>query len=130
MKVLSTLIACVMLALIPAGADAASAAAGIWRGALQTPDGELSLIVRISEDAGGVRGTLDSPDQQVAGIPLKVTESGPARLAFQVPAIEGGFAGAWNESQQAWSGAWSQSGIELPLVLRKSPPAVTTDPVR
>jgi pimeloyl-ACP methyl ester carboxylesterase len=89
---------------------------GDWRGAVSTPAGELGLVVRLTEQGG----VLESPDQPgTPPTPLTLTEAGPARLAFDAPSISGSFAGAWNGEQQSWTGVWTQSGYQLPLVLRR-----------
>jgi pimeloyl-ACP methyl ester carboxylesterase len=105
---------------VPACAQARNIV-GDWSGALAVPTGELSIVVRISEMDGVVSGTLESPDQAPGRLTsITIIENGPDRFAFAAPAYNASYAGAWDEALSGWSGSWSQSGIRLPLVLRRT----------
>jgi len=114
--------ALICLALSPMSASAQTETGlGEWRGALSIPQGDLHVIVRIAKASGALSGAMESPDQPGSGsIPLTVTQAGPQRLAFEVPSIQASYTGEWTESLHGWSGQWSQSGVQLPLTLRRA----------
>lgn len=47
---------------------------GNWEGVLVAGPQKLKLIIHVTEDSTGYKGTLDSPDQGAFGIPLTSTE--------------------------------------------------------
>lgn len=110
----------------------AQEAAGDWQGVLQANDqARLRIVVHIADDgAGGLTGTIDSPDQNSFGVPLADIVLNAARISFSVPLNGGSFAGEWQESEGTWAGHWSQSGFVLPLTLASGgpPPATRAAP--
>ncbi len=121
MRTLFAVVLALLLTFTAPSAQADARALGEWHGILSTPGGDLTIIVRISERAGGFTGTMESVDQAPGQfIPLVITEAGPVRLAFTVPAIAGSFAGQWDNVVAGWTGVWSQSGMALPLTLRRA----------
>ncbi len=112
---------CTVLFVVAAACAQTRGVVGEWRGTLTTGNGDLSLIVRIMETNGVTSGMIESPDQAPGQArALTLTEAGPERLAFTVPSYKATYAGAWDESKSGWSGSWSQSGMQLPLVLRRA----------
>ena len=106
--------AAVVMALgVPA---AAQNAIGDWTGQLNP---QLRVVVHIGKpnEGSGLIGTLDSPDQGVAGLTLANVRADGDELHFDVPAVKGTFAGSWVVATKTWSGRWSQAGSELPLTL-------------
>lgn len=103
---------------------AAQDAAGDWRGTLEVgPGTSLPIMVHLRRDDAGVwSGTMDSPAQGAAGIPLEGIEVLEGRLAFNVPLVAGEYAASWDEASRTWKGRWSQGGANLPLVLAVPPP--------
>ncbi len=103
-------------------------AKGDWTGALVvTPTASLRLAVHIQAGPNGtLTGTLDSLDQNARGIPLADIRATPDTLAFTVPAVNGSYAGTWDEAKKAWVGQWSQGGRALALSLARgeTPPAL------
>lgn len=89
----------------------AEEAAGIWRGKLM---GQLTIIVRIEKEGQGYRGTLQSPDQSKALLPLDTIGATADTLSFDLKRINGHYEGHWDNAQKAWVGTWSQ-GQSLPL---------------
>jgi hypothetical protein len=105
-----------------ASAQGRDPALGDWRGVLPTPQGDLTLVVHITAAKGGLTGVMQSPDQSGdEPIPLTVSEPAAGQLTFTAPSLDGSFSGQWSETAGGWSGAWSQSGYHLPLVLRRVP---------
>lgn len=105
---------CAALSLLTTTAQAEEAA-GVWRGKLM---GQLTVIVRIEKDGDAYRGTLQSPDQSKALLPLDTVSATPDTLSFDLKRINGHYEGRWDDAQKAWVGTWSQ-GQSLPLSLTR-----------
>lgn len=105
---------CAALSLLTTTAQAEEAA-GIWRGKLM---GQLTVIVRIEKDGDAYKGTLQSPDQSKALLPLDTVSATPDTLSFDLKRINGHYKGRWDDAQKAWVGTWSQ-GQSLPLSLTR-----------
>lgn len=100
---------------------AAPSITGAWSGPIQTPEGDLGVVICAAESASGLTAVMEVPDQGLpAPLRLSVKDGGPKRLTFSAPQIGASFEADWNESAQAWTGVWSQSGLQLPLVLKRS----------
>jgi hypothetical protein len=91
---------------------------GRWEGAIETPAGPLTGVFRISSDAKGTTTLMDSPDQNVAGIPATVKRDG-AKVVIEVPGVGGGFTGDLSSDGKTIVGAWSQLGGSMPLTVTK-----------
>jgi hypothetical protein len=93
---------------------------GNWEGILQAPGSSLRLVLKLSKAADGTAsGILDSPDQN-ASIPIDVINQDGSNLNFEIRLVAGSFSGKLNDSKTELSGEWSQSGMKLPLTLKKS----------
>ena len=117
MKSMATLLA-IAAATLSAPALAQDAA-GDWRGTLEVgPGTTLPIVVHLRRDDAGVwSGTMDSPAQGAAGIPLEGIEILEGRLAFKVPMVAGEYAASWDEASRTWKGQWSQGDESRPLDL-------------
>jgi pimeloyl-ACP methyl ester carboxylesterase len=113
------LLAGVLLGLEPGAACAAERdAIGHWQGTLQ---GMLRIVVHVERTAdGGLRATMDSPDQGATGLALDSLVVTEDSLRFELRRVRGGYAARWNATGDTLSGAWTQSGMSLPLVLART----------
>lgn len=104
--------------------SAAPDAVGDWHGILDLGPGELTLIVSMRRDTEGrLSGELESVDQAPGRkIPIADVSADGGVLRFDVPLVDGGFAGSWSDPAGAWVGEWSQGGRNLPLSLRAGLP--------
>lgn len=108
------------LLLIPAAR--AQEVVGDWNGLLTVGGVELRIGVKVEAAAGGaLSGSLSSPDQGGAVIPLQDIRMDQGKLTFAVPAIRGRYEGQWDAIQGVWNGHWTQ-GAPFPLTLAKGPP--------
>jgi len=98
--------------------DAGARLAGSWAGTLKTPNQELRLVFKITAGADGtLAGTMDSLDQGATDIPVpKVTLEGNT-LKMLMPMLRAQFTGTLNEKGDTITGQFSQSGVNMPLVL-------------
>jgi CubicO group peptidase (beta-lactamase class C family) len=99
-------------------------AAGDWRGTLVVSESlSLPIVVHLRrDDAGAWSGTMDSPAQSAAGIPLDGIVAAEGRLTFKVPLVSGEYSASWDEASRTWKGRWGQGGASLPLDLSAPPP--------
>ncbi len=94
--------------------------AGTWQGVLELSTVELRVVLHLAAGEGGVLGgTLDSPDQGAAGIPLSAVTLEEDRVRIVSAAIGGEIDGRLTPDGRI-DGLWKQGGIELPLTLVRS----------
>lgn len=108
--------------LSPAAAEAPQFA-GDWQGTI-TFNGasqHVAFHLRSAQDAWA--GTMDVVDRSVTGIALADIGISGAKVGFRVPSIQGAYEGTLDAKSGVISGTWSQSGLRLPLDLRRAAPA-------
>lgn len=99
----------------------APAAIGDWNAKVETGNGSARLVVHISQAADGkLTGSLDSPDQGVTGITIDSVTYKEPDLNFTIESIGSTFAGKMNKENSEIAGEWKQSGMTLPLVLKRA----------
>ncbi|MDD3643793.1 MAG: alkaline phosphatase, partial [Candidatus Krumholzibacteria bacterium] len=107
----------------PAGADASADdfdIAGDWHGNFDYSGIRLRIVFRLARDeTGSLRAVMDSPDQGAKGIPVAGVVFDGDSLRIDVEAVGGRFIGAALPDSAAIDGVWMQSGLELPLKLRR-----------
>jgi pimeloyl-ACP methyl ester carboxylesterase len=91
---------------------------GTWLGTLDVGM-KLRVVIHITNTADGLTATMDSPDQNAAGIPVSsITRSGATfKLEIQVAAAS--FEGKINPALDAIDGTFTQRGAPLPLVFHR-----------
>ncbi|ADK99324.1 alpha/beta hydrolase family protein [Brevundimonas subvibrioides] len=100
--------------------------AGRWEGALTVGGTALPIVIRVEPGPGGLVTVMDSPAQNVRGLPVAgLTRSG-GTVRFTVPAARGGFEGAVSADGGTWTGVWTQGAGSLPLILTRA--AATAEP--
>jgi hypothetical protein len=98
------------------------ALAGIWKGTLEvnSPKGSVSLPLvldfRTNEEADMV-GSIDSPGQNVVGIPITEATLTGSKLVVKLPAIGAEYDGDLNGGTLA--GQWHQGAVNRPLTFTK-----------
>ncbi len=92
---------------------------GDWEGSLTMPNaGKLRIVAFLRNGADGrLSGTLSSPDQFAAGIPLTSVKAEAGILTWDVPSIHASYRGAWDATAKRWKGNWTQSGSTFALDL-------------
>jgi pimeloyl-ACP methyl ester carboxylesterase len=116
------LVACARPAAAPevaaqAAQPTASDIVGPWSGDIETPMGDLPVVLRISRQGEVLSSTLDSPSQGSEGIPGGATTFADGRLVVEVPVIRGRYEAAVEGDRMV--GTWTQSGQSMPLVLTR-----------
>lgn len=93
---------------------------GIWEGSLAAGGVRLRIALHIGAGSDRVlKATLDSIDQGVRGIPVTgvIWEAPELRLAL--PPLQANYVATMNEAGDTLDGIWSQSGQQLPLVMKR-----------
>ncbi len=126
--VVALAIASAAMAFVLAGAAKAQEAPGEWHGVLSAGGVELRIGMSIAAGADGVlAGSLTSPDQGSAAIPMSTVTLEGGKLVVAIPRIRARYEGTWDSAQQAWVGTFTQ-GAPLPLTLLKGPPVAVRRP--
>ena len=81
---------CLILIITLACAAAASAQSGVWSGKLDVQGTKLSLVFHLDDDP-----VVDSPDQGVKGIPVRVERAGAGKITVQIPSLGAVYEGVW-----------------------------------
>jgi hypothetical protein len=111
--------ACLLLLASGCKASTAKGVEGLWQGTLKVPGGELRVVFHINKAADGkLTATMDSPDQGATGIAVDECAFSKGKLTLAAKAIGGGFEGTM-KGDSTIDGKWSQSGMSLPLVLKR-----------
>ena len=131
----AALVAAFSLALPPLAASAGAQEripAGQWEGAIQTPGGDLRVVVDLAPAEGGEwTGRIDIPAQGVTDRELAEIEAGPDSARFAIPGIPGSptFRGVVTAAGDSLRGDFSQGGQTMPFRLSRSGPAqIATGP--
>jgi fermentation-respiration switch protein FrsA (DUF1100 family) len=94
---------------------------GIWQGAIKTSGFELQMIFTISRNTDSLFiATLDVPEQNATGIPVDKILIDSNSVHLEITPIEGVFSGNYAKDGETIDGQWSQGGMSLPLVLKRS----------
>jgi len=93
---------------------------GIWQGVLKTSGIELRIVFKISKKLDGtLTATLDSPDQGAKDIPVYEVTLENDSLRIDVKAVHGIYEGKVAADELTIDGKWKQSGMSIPLQLKK-----------
>jgi uncharacterized protein len=101
--------------------DAVASAEGVWQGALEGNGMRLRLQLHVShDDQKQLVAALDSPDQQVSGLPATKVSQKEAVFHFEIPVVRGVYDGTLNAAKTTITGNWTQNSIEQKLNFRRS----------
>lgn len=94
-----------------------SAPEGVWRGALETPAGDLRLELELEAESEGLSAVLISIDQGDARVPADeaVFDGADATLTLVFNDLQARYEAQF--TQDRLDGVFTQAGIELPLVM-------------
>ena len=102
---------------------------GQWNGVLSVPGINLRIVFHINKTEGVYSSTMDSPDQNAAGIKVTSTTFDGSKLVLALPGIvyEGEF------KTDSIVGTFKQGGMAFPLIMRRTqaevkPPARSQEP--
>lgn len=92
---------------------------GEWRGNIIDGSASISLIFHFTEANGKITGTMDSPDQGAAGIPIKDIKLRKDTLLVDMSNIGIQYTGLL-VSNDSISGQWHQAGTSTNLSFKKT----------
>lgn len=90
--------------------------AGRWEGRITAAGQSLRVVLNVDAVGGA---TLDSPDQNVSGLPASGLSLSGGVVRFSVPAVGGGFEGSVADDGRTINGVLTQGGVAMPLVLTR-----------
>jgi fermentation-respiration switch protein FrsA (DUF1100 family) len=103
---------------------------GTWLGTLDAGGVKLRVVFHITNTEDGLQATMDSPDQDMKGMPTtSVTHTGPS-LKIDAKNINGTYEGKISADLSSIEGSWSQNGASLPLVLKRTKDEAILEPKR
>lgn len=96
---------------------------GEWHGVIASPQGEITLVLHVSQDEDGtlkaqVENAYQAPGN-LAEIDAITVENG--HLSWKIDRIGASFEGVWVEADQNWQGTFRQ-GMEAQMVFEKGLP--------
>ncbi|MFH6968540.1 alpha/beta hydrolase family protein [Flavobacterium sp. FlaQc-28] len=91
---------------------------GQWNGLLKVPNGQLRVVFHVNKTENGYNGTMDSPDQKVAGIPLEKVAFENLILKLEIPSGQISYEGTLNKDNIV-VGKFTQGGQSLELDLSR-----------
>ena len=101
--------------------NAIASAEGVWQGALEGNGMRLRLQLHVShDDQNQLVAALDSPDQQISGLPAIKVSQKDAGFHFEIPVVSGVYDGTLNPAKTAIAGSWTQSGVDQKLDFQRS----------
>jgi len=93
---------------------------GNWQGALITDSGSLQVLIHVQQDKDGrLTGTLDSPDQQVTGVPMSTVTYNEPDLHLTIERFGCVYDGKISKDGSEIAGDWKQQGLSLPLTFKR-----------
>lgn len=98
---------------------------GMWQGTLTAQGMKLRIVFHMEPISGGLRATMDSPDQGAKGIPTDTVIVRGDSVRILMSMVGGQFAGRVEPGDSIIRGTWSQSGMSFDLLLMKTTVAVT-----
>ncbi|NQZ43059.1 MAG: S9 family peptidase [Flavobacteriaceae bacterium] len=99
---------------------------GTWKGTLSVQGTEMPLVFNISDEAGTLSATMDSPSQGATDIPMDETTfaDNTLTIVFKQAGIK--YVGTMDADKI--DGTFNQGGMELPLVLEKTEKTIPGNP--
>lgn len=92
---------------------------GSWMGSLDTGSVTLRIVFHIVNTEDGLIATMDSPDQDMKGMPTTSVGRDGSSLRIEAKSIGGMFEGRIAADLSSIDGNWSQGGATLPLLLNR-----------
>ena len=93
---------------------------GTWMGTLDTGSVKLRVVFHITNTEDGLIAVIDSPDQDMKGLPAtSVTRTGSS-LKIEARNLNGVYDGKIAADLSSIDGTWKQNGETMSLVLKRS----------
>ncbi|HEY0546397.1 MAG TPA: alpha/beta hydrolase [Pyrinomonadaceae bacterium] len=93
---------------------------GDWHGVLEASGQRVRLVLKLRKSAGGLTGTVDSPDQPDSNdLKIDTIVYKNSTLNFEMADIGGSYEGTVSGDGAEIVGRWKQGAINAPLVFRR-----------
>jgi pimeloyl-ACP methyl ester carboxylesterase len=92
---------------------------GQWNGALSIQGVNMRIVFHVNKIDGGYAATMDSPDQNAAGISVAATTFDGSKLSLAIPAIGLSYEGEFKNDSIA--GTFKQHALSMPMTLKRTP---------
>jgi hypothetical protein len=92
---------------------------GTWLGVMQVGGYPLHIVFHLLTTRDGLTATMDSPDQNSAGVPVISARREGDTLTLQLPNIGAKYQGTVAKDLSGIEGAFTQGGASLPLTLKR-----------
>lgn len=89
----------------------ANSQTGVWSGNLEVQGMKLPVVFHLNDN----NPCIDSPAQNVKGLPIQITRNGTDSISINIPLIGATFKGKCDNNEII--GIFAQRGVEFPLVL-------------
>jgi uncharacterized protein len=103
---------------------------GVWMGAVDTGGARFRVVFHITNTAGGLTATMDSPDQGVAGIPATAVTRNGSSLRIEMKQIAGILESKISADLATIDGTLQQRASNWPLVLKRVKDVAELEPQR
>lgn len=107
-------------------ADEVAHLVGDWKGDLDLGPRKVRFIFHVAaNDEGGLRATLDSPDENLFGLTVDSVEVDDSNVTFTMRALTASYLAELTADRKSLDGVWKQRGASVPLRVEFSPPEAT-----
>ncbi len=104
---------------------------GDWQGVLDVGAAKLRIVVHFTVEADNtLRGTMDSPDQNAAGLKIDTITLEGQTLNFVMKAIGASYEGTINSEASEITGKFTQGGVTFSLNFKRGTAATLAPPKR
>lgn len=100
-----------------ASASFAQGVTGDWFGLLSVPNGKLTLVFHVTKSGDEFKATMDSPDQNVTGLPMDKVSFIANQLIINFAASQIVYTGTFLPDSNKINGVFAQGGGKFPLNL-------------
>ncbi len=90
---------------------------GIWEGDMNMIDKELFIVIRITENDGKYKGTIDIPAQAVVEYAISSVSWKEDTMVLSIFGAK--YASVLEENGEKLNGIWLQNGMSFPLVMER-----------
>ena len=94
---------------------------GTWEGHIEYGGAKLLTVFNISRnETGEITATVDSPDQNAFGIPVKSVVVAEDEVTLTITAVGAVYKGTVTESTATMAGTWNQGGVSIDLMMART----------
>src|SRR5438105_367120 len=111
MKPLHAILLSLLLTLVTACSPPAERAVGDWHGTMTTPQGDLTVAVRISTSGDNTTIKFDAPDAGANNLGVAGFSRSGNKIHFEVPITGAKFDGVLSADGNSMAGSWFFPGL-------------------